>query len=411
MSVNKIKFTNKLFIIFFFCLSMASLPTHESNSGETTYQYLIILIYSIFALSMTIINSNNVIRERLSIRYIDFIPLIFICVWIYGVFIGLLRDIPNKYVFRNFAGMFVYSIYYIFVQQKLSFEIIKKACLFTSLLGIPVIFYYVYSNLSSGVLANFIIGERMIFCGLQLIIFIPFCIAFGQFFFPINTQDTKFFKNNFIILLVGTITFFTSVIMSFSKGMILSSISVVFIIVMTKVLKNFNVKNILYVGIFLLIISGMLYYLDLFKLLGELFSGQEVSNATRNEQSTYIISDLTFWGRGLGAGLSDSNYIRADDAPYAFELTYLNLIHKFGVFSLPLFFSYIYTFLLIIRVLGKSQRKNFVGLLCLGLMVYVFPSIGNPFLFSPLCVTLHCLTLIILKKELYEKKLAVNALK
>lgn len=411
MLINKTKLQNKFFIIFFFGLSITSLPTQNSNSGETTYQYLIILIYTILALSILIFNCNNVIGKKLSVRFIDFIPLIFICVWIYGVFVGLLRDIPNKYVFRNFAGMFVYSIYYIFVQQKLSFEIIKKVCLFTSFLGIPIIFYYVYSNLSSGVLANFIIGERMIFCGLQLIIFIPFCIALGQFFFPINTRDTKVFKSKFIILLVGVVTFFTSVIMSFSKGMILSSIAIVSIIIITKALKSLNVKTVLYIGFFLLIISGILYYLDIFKLLGELFSGQEVSNATRNEQFNYIISDLTLWGRGLGAGLSNSNYIRANDAPYAFELTYLNLIHKFGVISVPLFFSYIYTFLLIIRVLGKSQKKNFASLLCLGLMVYVFPSIGNPFLFSPLCVTLHCLTLIILRKELYEKKMTVNTSK
>lgn len=106
-----------------------------------------------------------------------------------------------------------------------------------------------------------------------------------------------------------------------------------------------------------------------------------------------MLDDLSFWGKGLGATIS--GIVRSQDAPYGFELTYINLIHKFGVFSLFLFGGWAYMFFRSICILWKS--KNIESVIVFSSLGYMFPSIGNPLLMHPTLVLLNCLTLYLIK--------------
>ncbi len=392
---NKKKYLNYFFFIFFIILSLTSLPSKEDSSGGTTMHYLIILAF--VGLSVAAYGIKSFFLKKINYNYIDLIPLLFLLVWLYGVFVGLLNNVPEKYVFRNFGGMVFYLIFYFFYVIKLNLFTIIRSVIFSAIIGIPVIFYITYLALINGDISG-VGGERVVFCFLQMIIFIPFVLIFGNIFFPLQELKKELiFKNSVGLLVVASLCYFSSVIISFSKGMILASFLVMFLIFVLRIFKGISFKIFIRISLIVFLFIFLLIYFDLFSTLQELFSNKEVSNATRSIQSVYLIDDLTFFGRGLGSGLTNVSYTRADDAPYGFELTYLNLMHKFGFMSLILFAIYIYTFIKIFRLFGKSAISNFSGLLCLGLMAYVFPSIGNPFLLAPLAIVCHCLTLYILK--------------
>ncbi|WP_407401850.1 hypothetical protein [Chryseobacterium sp.] len=386
---------NFIFFILFTAMSLTSLPSKDEASGGTTIQYLLLVAFMIITLITG--GLKQLLLKKINYNFIDLIPLLIFGVWMYGVFVGLINNVPQKYIFRNFGGMVFYLIFYFFYITKLSVYSIIKSVFFNAYIGIPVIFYLTYLAFTQGNISG-IGGERVIFCFLQLIIFIPFVIIFGTFFFSIGRNNKYLlFTSKGSLIIIFLISYFTSVIISFSKGMILASFIIMALIIIFRFLKGFSLNVIIKIFSTLLLFAGILVYFELTDTLIELFSNREVSNATRSEQSVYLIDDISFFGRGLGASLTNANYIRADDAPYAFELTYLNLLHKFGFMACLLFFIYIYTFWKIFKMFGNNDKRNFLGLLCLGLMVFVFPSIGNPFLLSPLAVICHSLTLYIIK--------------
>lgn len=396
MLVEKYKHNfSYLFFILFAVLSLSSLPTKDEVSGSTNMQYLLITLFILIAICSKGLKRR--LHKSLSYNFIDLIPILIFIVWLYGVFVGLINNVDNAYVFRNFGGMGFYLTFYAFYLIKLNIKTIIKSVFITAYLGIPLIFYLTYLALTGGDVSN-VGGERVIFCFLQLIIFIPFVVIFGNFFFPINENKKYYiFRNKLSVVLIFVITYITSVIISFSKGMILASLAIMAMIIILRFFKGFKLGDVLKILAVIIVFIGILVSFDLLSLLEELFSNREVSNATRSLQYTYLIDDLNFFGHGLGAGLSNINYVRAENAPYAFELTYINLIHKFGFLSIILFFIYIYTFWKIFQLFGNNPKKNFIGLICIGLMAYVFPSIGNPFLLSPLGVMCHILTLYIIK--------------
>jgi hypothetical protein len=99
----------------------------------------------------------------------------------------------------------------------------------------------------------------------------------------------------------------------------------------------------------------------------------------------------------MGASLH-SGYKR-DDMGYSFELNFENLIHKIGIFSIFIFGGYILTLVNIIKCYLKRKDLTFFAL-NIGLMLYLIPAYGNPILFSPTVVIIHCLVLYMTKLRL-----------
>jgi hypothetical protein len=126
------------------------------------------------------------------------------------------------------------------------------------------------------------------------------------------------------------------------------------------------------------------------------YSGRETSNSIRNEQRKYLVNEYSFFGAGLGATLK-SGYKR-DDLGYGFELSYENVIHKFGFISIFILFGLFLPLVVSIKNI-LIKRDIFYSSVAFGLMGYLVPAYGNPMLFSPICVLMHCLAIYFLRNS------------
>lgn len=118
----------------------------------------------------------------------------------------------------------------------------------------------------------------------------------------------------------------------------------------------------------------------------------ELVEGSRDEQRSFLVNEFSFFGSGLGAALK-SGYSR-DVLGYSFELNYENLIHKVGVFSFVVFLSYFLTFVMIFKKYFKTGDPEIFGV-SLGLLFFLIPGYGNPILFAPTTVILHCIIIYI----------------
>ena len=127
-----------------------------------------------------------------------------------------------------------------------------------------------------------------------------------------------------------------------------------------------------------------------------MFEKEDISNIARYEQLNFLLADMKLLGNGLGATVP--GYISNPELPYGFELTFINVIHKFGIFSIVLFFNWIYMFSYLFKQCWNKKNiiTNVVMLASLG---YLFPSIGNPLLFHPSLVILNSIVLYHIKLE------------
>src|SRR5690606_12706420 len=131
-------------------------------------------------------------------------------------------------------------------------------------------------------------------------------------------------------------------------------------------------------------------------ILTAMFSTNDEANIDRYEQLYFLLNDLTFWGKGSGAVIS--GYSRNVDKPYGFELSYLNLVHKVGVMAIFVILAYAS---LIIRSFSQiaANYNTKYAIAALGAMTYLFIAIGNPLLFAPQSVLLHCCALYFLRDK------------
>lgn len=362
----------------------------------------------------------------------DLIPLFFLSIWLYGVLVGYFYENPLMGIVRNFAGMTIYLIYYIFIYLKIPQEKLYKVTLYAAVINIVIALIMVilyYAGISSGVIDPKVIstGQKRPYISAGLLVIFPFVSVFGTSFLLPKSKRESFFKGSkmmiknhvFLKLLLFFLAIYCLIFVSASKGFMLGFLFLVFFIPMAVFLKSilrfrFNLKFFLFFG-FLVIGTAVLYKYNYQTLIVEMFSqdndanaasGQMQANAVRYEQMNYLIDDLTFWGRGLGAGLS-TGYER-DGMGYGFELVYLNLMHKVGIFSILIFYSYCLTLYRAIKNLYQGHHVRYSAT-ALGSMCFLFPSVGNSYLFSPVAVVLHCVALYLLREVEPQRNFQVSS--
>ena len=83
------------------------------------------------------------------------------------------------------------------------------------------------------------------------------------------------------------------------------------------------------------------------------------SNVIRSRQSTYLLDEFynhPVLGKGFGATLS-SGFTRSKESPYSFELSYFELLYKFGNNRIFLFY-YGYDFVCTYYLLNHHSNKR-----------------------------------------------------
>lgn len=341
----------------------------------------------------------------------DFIAKSFFIVWFYGFILGLFVGNKTEYVIANFGGMVCYLIYFVFVRLGIDVDKIIKISLIS---GFILALYAIISMLS------FLLGYNMPFLESNLdlastgqirvyftnmsVIYPLFATSLSYLFFNHKyLQKLPFPKILFLL------TFIALFPVSGSKGFILGGLYVVGVFFVFSTISSIHELKFKYSYIIAMIIGLIAYFvlddMGYITIIDNIFSPDDESNLSRYDQLYYMINDLNFLGHGLGATIS--SIVRSEEGPYAFELVYINLIHKFGVFSLFLFYGWIYMFIRTFKYFKNPQMRKY-GVFLVGSLGYLFPALGNPSLMHPSLVFLNSLTLYLLRQLNQSERLIVN---
>ena len=307
--------------------------------------------------------------KLVKLQKVDLIALSFILVWFYGIIIGLIRGNERQYVFANFAGLICYFMYFILVNYRIDVNRLIKFVLLAGLLlsllsSIGMLSYQTGIRIPtflSGNITYSSTGQVRIYTATLPVAFSLMGISFYQILY--NNKDFRFLnlhKKNYAFLLF-IISFFSIFIVTASKGFTLGGISIIFIIFLFSYGSQITRKkiHISFVLFIILLLFGTITFnqLGYFNIITDMFSSEDIANISRYTQLDYILDDITFWGNGLGSIVP--GFISNRESPYGYELIYFNIVHKFGIFSIILFFNWIYMFVYLFR--RCWNKKNIIN--------------------------------------------------
>lgn len=375
-----------------------------ATNFTTAIYYIVFLFLSFFVICRILLNPFLIFYSAQ-----DKIAISFILVWIYGIILGLIRGNPIQYVCANFAGMICYMSYFYFVQFKCKLYQLTKIVLLCgiilSLYSIIRLFSFLLGfNISADVGISSTGQLRVYFSTLSIV----YALLGGSFYLLLNRKikvPFLFLNKSWIVFAYFILAIFALFFVASSKGFMLGGLFIIGIIPLCLYIRslihgriNPNLFGILFL-FFIIVVA--LFYFDYFSIIENMFDGEDSSNSVRYEQLVDILNDCSFIGRGLGASVP--NVVRSEEGPYGFELTFINLIHKFGFLSIILFFNWIYMFTKLIQFVFL-RKSTFYSIIALSSLGYMFPSIGNPLLMHPSLVILNCLTLYFIKIIDYSEK-------
>ena len=150
-------------------------------------------------------------------------------------------------------------------------------------------------------------------------------------------------------------------------------------------------------------VFGLYFINEIISIVLSLGAMEFDASHPRVVQGKALIEDFTLFGKGLGGTVP--NYSR-DSLGYGFELSYHNIVHKFGVISLFIFGSFLLP--IFYSLYSIFLRPNRVySYLPLIFMLYLLPAWGNPMIFTPVSVVLHCLALYFIRRDKLEETMNV----
>lgn len=370
----------------------------------------VLLILVLMSVILYLLATHTKIRYK---RGIDFIPMSFFLIWIYGLVIGYYNGNKGSYIVANFAGMFCYLLYYVFIILDVSVaklvNVLKLATVSTSM--IAIIYYTLDAfGINSAFLNNFL-GEvnQGSSTGQLRAYFTDLTVGFTLWFVSLiylligKTERSEYLLQGIrsrSYTLFFLLTTFILYFVTASKGFMLAGLFYVSLVPILlygkKILSGKMSMNVFFFIILFFLIALILVASDYVSIIAKMFDAEDDSNEIRYLQLAYIVEDISVWGKGLGAVIP--NFSRDINAEYGFELSYINLIHKFGLFACVLFSNWAYVLIKACR--NIYYRENvFNSSLSLGCMGYLFPSVGNPLLMHPACVILNCIALYLLRKN------------
>ncbi|ELG4658252.1 hypothetical protein ACOIPL_003334 [Vibrio fluvialis] len=403
------------------CLMVFSVLIFTLGLTDTKFQYIIILfsLPTIFIFGL-IKEKTQSVSFKLN-QWIDILPALIFIVWLYGLILGLFNNNEPENVLRNFFGMSLYIVYYVFVIFSVSKKALFKTIFLSSVINIFYSLIYFISYWFLDGLSNQNIdyqgGMSAIYrsyYSIGLLIHLPLISLILLYIFSDKKTCTlPFLKRRFTQITLLILLVFSLVVTTASKGFFLALVILGFLLSLILSLRAvFSIKShsgaVLFLITLLISIPVIISSTDLGDSISYSFSSSESSNSVRNIQREKILDEISVFGSGLGATLK-SGYKR-DDSGYGFEVTYENLFHKLGVLSLVVMFIFILTCWMSSINIFKGKSLEY-SVLSLGLMMYLIPSAGNPMLFSPIGVLMHCMAMYFLRpgniNDTTEKKFTV----
>jgi len=395
---------------------------------STIFYYILFIAVFYFAILKYIngyfLNKYDVLD--ISITFYDLIPLFMITIWFYGFLLGFYLENNKVFIISNFAGMVTYLFYYIMILSRLSKEkVFGFVCYAATIVAVSTIILKILQVLGIGndgfveaIFGNIRGGtstghERIYFVG-QVSIFVLLGITFGRFFerekyiksFDLfNYKIFKIFRFRNVVasIILFLVIFYSLFIIPASKGFILGGIVMILIYTLSTMkllFINLRIKKyILILPLIILLTAVFALKLNIDRVATSIFSAEDISNVLRFEQAYLLLDNINFYGNGLGAVLP-FGYSRNLDLPYGFEVIFVNVFHKFGVFAVIILICYMYSIFIGLKCIFKKNNPNYnYHIAAFGGLFFLFPSLGNPILFNPQVVLIHCVSLYLLKEN------------
>lgn len=364
------------------------------------------LPYISFAIIIFIFNFSANGWARLLL--IDMLPLFALIAWLYGVILGLISGNEISYVFSNFLGIVFYIFYFVLLgSRQAGLDAIQTVKLSAFLL-LAILAVQCIADNATFKLAIFeeegLSAIRLFWTSFASL----FAFLVGLGFYGLAYSKTRDLQGGQVISTssFSNISFITigvvATVLTGSKGFILGLIVFAMVLFAYAVLAKLrNVRFVVATLIYFVaptVILAVVFSDELAYVLDTLISIETSPEAHRQVQAIELTNDFTPFGRGLGAGLN-TGYSR-DDSGYGFELTYHNVLHKFGFFSVPLLLIMFAPVFISMKNL-LYQNHVLESIVALSLMTYLLPGYGNPILFAPVNVILNCYALYILRPKAY----------
>lgn len=339
---------------------------------------------------------------------IDLVAIVLLFSWMYGFSVGIIKSNNLVGVVRNFAGLLFYLVYFFMV-----FSGITRSKLLTVLVRASIVYLIIslflgaYSFLNRELLSFNEYGLssiRFYFSTGQLIL-VPTLFIFLSGSSPVLRSDFDRLaivkRNNFVIVGITL-----SLILSGGKGFYLELMSL-FALFSALIFLRLITKGMLGFWSFFWLLTfavfGIYFINEIISIVSYLGAMEFDASHPRVVQGKALIEDFTLFGKGLGGTVP--NYSR-DLLGYGFELSYHNIIHKFGIISLFVFGSFLIP--IFYSLYSIFLRPNRVySYLPLIFMLYLLPAWGNPTIFTPVSVVLHCLALYFIRRDKIEETMNV----
>lgn len=358
-------------------------------------------------------------RIKIPFKYFeDYMPICFLLVWMYGVVLGLIRGNNTSYVVANFAGMCCYTLYYVISSFKLHFKALESLILYGGLsvcmisiiriicffLGIDL--SYMSTVMGEGISLSSTGQLRVYFVGMA-VEYVLLGMAWFYFLYKHQRCDVFLINGRWSAFVFFILSSLSLIVLAASKGFLLGAIVIIgFIPIFCSSSRLVRAKLPISSVWLILLCLGIVLFLvfsGYVNIIISMFDKKDVSNEARYDQLYFLLKDCSLMGKGLGATVPGS--IRSEEAPYGFELTYINMIHKFGVFSIICFYMWGYMLYKSIKMMISKNHKK-MGVFVFSSLGYLFPSIGNPLLMHPGLVFLNCVAIYTLRCSRVNNKIA-----
>lgn len=386
--MNCRKKSNK--VIYFSLFVLLAIPMFT----ETISQYFLFVIILFF-----LIISNRQWKLYLG-NTINNMSVYFLITWVLGVCIGIYRGNEMSEIFRNFAGMVIYLLYFFLRCRKINFKCILRIVYFASIIASieMIVAYYLYSHGKRLLwpLTN-IHYNRLVNSVDSSIKVLPFVLLSVSLWNILHFEKGRsVFIDIFLFALATISIIFTTDLGGSLFGYITIFGTIIFIspISNKKSIKYWIISSI----VFIIVVVAALYYELKTGLFLSIFSATTLGNDKRLYQFQLVFERFKLLGNGLGSHFKYV-YLNRNIDSYGIEVSYLNLIDKFGIFSFPMLWYFAYSYCKPVLMLIKKQGNNQINTCIIGLMGYLFVAAGNPVIFAPYNVLLHILSLLMLNYE------------
>lgn len=336
---------------------------------------------------------------------IFYVPILIFISWLYGIFLGFLRGNEFNYIFTNFLGLAFYLAFYGLLASGVSQSNLIKCVFYAAMI------YFIYG--ASLLLESLLYGGYFVDIALSVSDYRVLYLAPTLYLVPFISISmlrlSGSFRSNLDVYwhslipswAIGNLSaiIFLSVFifLSMSKGFIAVLLGLVVVYVfsaMHQCLLYLSLRSFIFL-LYIIIVCALIFSSDFFDILLFSFSNYEGSNIVRDDQSSALVNEFTFIGAGLGAILK-SGYIRSPDAPYGFELTFFNLVHKLGIMVIPLLMGYLIPLYYSLKNIFIKNGSLMKGGFIIGCMSFIIPGYANPLLLASNFIMLHCICLVLL---------------